>query len=115
MNFTYNVSFPSACGGQSVYDINTPNETPTQESCSHQSPCNGCVDIHKGECTQYTGSNLTNTGINKFDTLNTILQKLDAIKAIQDTKNANILSALNDINARLNILEGGSHAPYTLI
>lgn len=99
---------------QGVYSANVWNSSATTP-CGHQQSCNGCIDITKGECIMYTGSNLTNTGINKHDDLNAILAKLDAIKAIQDTKNNSILNALNDINSRLNALEGGTHAPYTLL
>lgn len=132
MLLNYSVSFPGSCGcGQSscnscsscnssyqgVYTANTCNTAPqTTSTCGHQQACNGCVDITKAECIQYTGSNLTSTGINKYDDLNIILQKLDALKAIQDAKNANILAALNNLNTRLNALEpGADHAPYTLL
>jgi hypothetical protein len=121
MNYT--IQFPGNCGcngnNQGIYGTNmwnvNGNQPSNSSSCGHQQACNGCIDITKGVCVLYTGSNLTNTGINQNDDLNTILGKLDAIKAIQDTKNTNILAALNDINDRLNVLEGGSHAPYTLL
>lgn len=122
MNYTIN--FPGNCGcgnknqgiyGTNMWNVNGNNPQNTI-SCGHQQACNGCIDIIKDICTLYLGPNLTNTGINTNDNLRVVLQKLDAIKAIQDTKNANILAALNDINDRLNTLEGGTpHAPYTLI
>lgn len=119
--YGYSIQFPGNCGcNQGIYGTNmwnvNGNQSSNTSSCNHQQECNGCIDIVKGECALYTGSNLTNTGINKNDDLNTILAKLDAIKAVQDTKNTNILNALNDINSRLNALEGGTpHAAYTLL
>jgi hypothetical protein len=125
----YNITFPGYCGcgsqqgiyGTNMWNVNG-NQPGNQTTCGHQQACNGCIDVIKGICVLYTGSNLTNTGINQNDTLNTILSKLDALFAIQATKNANILAALNDINDRLNVVEtengtpgGGSHAAYTLI
>lgn len=128
MNYT--VTFPGFCGcngnnqgiyGTNMWNING-NQPGNQPGCGHQQACNGCIDVIKGICVLYTGSNLTNTGINQNDTLNAILAKLDALFLIQATKNANILLALNDLNTRVNALEteasipgGGSHPPYTLI
>ncbi len=67
-------------------------------------------------CTKYNGPNLPNLGVNTNDTLNDILNKLDNIKMVQDLKFNNILTALNDINDRLNDLEvGDDHDPYTLL
>lgn len=118
----YNNNYPGNCGctgksgiyGTNMWNING-NQPGNQYSCGHQQACNGCIDVIKGICLLYTGTNLTNTGINQNDDFNTVIAKLDAIKAIQDTKNANILIALNDINDRLNALEiGVDHPPYTL-
>lgn len=124
INPNYVIKFPGFCGcnsnhnqgvyGTNMWNVNGNNPSNTS-SCGHQQACNECIDIVKDLCTFYLGPNLTNTGINTNDTLRVVLQKLDAIKAIQDTKNANILAALNDINDRLNDLESGSHPPYTLI
>ena len=121
MNFNFN-NPGCGCGAnrQSFYGTNMWNvngNTPgNQQSCGHQQACNGCIDIVKGTCLLYTGANQTSTGINQNDDFNTVVQKLNAIKAIQDTKNANILAALNDINDRINTLAGGTpHPPYTLI
>lgn len=116
----YSVNFPCNCGAnQGIYGTNmwhvNGNNPGNTHSCGHQQACNGCLDIIKGECIIYNAANLTSTGINQNDDLNTILSKLNAIKAIQDTKNSNILLALNDINDRLNILESASHPPYVLI
>lgn len=117
-----NYSSNCGCGGtnQGIYGTNlwnlNGNQPGNQYSCGHQQQCNGCIDVIKGICVLYTGQNLTSTGINQNDNLNLILQKLDALKAIQDTKNTNILTALNDINTRLNALESGTdHTPYTLL
>jgi hypothetical protein len=128
----YSIYFPNSCGcnsNQGIYGTNMWNingNTPgNQYSCGHQQACNGCIDTPKSVCVIYAGQgavNLVNTGINVNDTLTTILQKLDAIKAIQDTKNTNLLAAINDLNTRVNALEtdagipgGGSHTPYTLL
>lgn len=126
----YSLNFPGNCGcnsrqqgiyGTNMWNVNG-NQPGNQYSCGHQQNCNGCIDIVKALCVLYTGSNLVNTGINQNDNLNTILTKLDALKAIQDTKNTNILAALNDINDRLNVIEDsldlgedGEHDPYTLL
>lgn len=125
----YSIYFPNNCGCQSnpgVYGSNVwnpnwsnPGNSPT---CGHPQACNGCLDLIKGECIRYTGANLVNTGINKNDDLNVVLAKIDALFLLQNTKNTNILAALNDLNTRVNALEtdagipgGGSHPPYTLI
>lgn len=128
----YNISFPGHCGCHNhhhgVYGTNmwNPNYTNPNNSqaCGHQQACNGCPDIIRGPCLWYTGTNLTNTGINQNDNFNLIIQKLDALFAIQATKNTNILAALNDLNDRVNALElavippipgGGVHPDYTLL
>lgn len=84
-------------------------------TCDHQQACNECIDIIKGVCMMYTGANLTSLGISQYDDLDTILIKLNAVKVVQDTKNANILIALNDINTRLNIITGNAHSVYNLL
>src|SRR5687767_1209062 len=101
----YQIYFPNSCScnsNQGIYGTNMWNvngNTPgNQYSCGHQQACNGCIDVVKGICVLYTGSNLVNTGINQNDDLNTVLAKLDALFAIQAAKNTNILAALNDIN-----------------
>lgn len=125
----YAIYFPNNCGcnsSQGMYGTNmwNPNymNPNTNNPCGHQQACNDCLDIIKGICVTYTGANLTNTGINQNDTLNALLVKLDALFAVQATKNDNILAALNDLNTRVNVLEtdagipgGGVHPPYTLI
>lgn len=126
----YALYFPNNCScnsqNQGIYGTNmwnvNGNNPGNSTGCGHQQACNGCLDTPKGACVIYNGSNLVNTGINQNDTLNTILAKLDALFAIQATKNSNILAALNNLNTRVNALEtaasipgGGSHAPYTLL
>lgn len=117
-NYVFNPS--CGCNSQGIYGTNmwniNGNQPGNQYSCGHQQACNECIDVIKGICVLYTGSNLTNTGINQNDTLNTILSKLDVLQQTQATKNTNILAALNSINDRLNALESGpDHAPYTLL
>lgn len=119
----YSIYYPNNCGcqgnNQGIYGTNmwNPNNNyPGSHSCGHQQDCNGCLEVIKGLCVWYTGANLTNTGINQNDNLNVVLGKLDTLFAIQATKNTNILAALNDINDRLNALEGGADQdPYTLL
>lgn len=116
----YTISLSGDCGGSGMYGTNmwnvNGNQPTNTQSCGHPSPCNGCVDTPKGSCVLYTGANKINTGINKYDTLDTIIGKLDAIKAIHDTKFTNALLAINDLNTRLNALESGTdHAPYSLL
>jgi len=119
----YSIYFPNSCScnsNQGIYGTNmwnvNGNQPGNQYSCGHQQACNGCIDIIKDICTLYLGANLVNTGINTNDDLRVIFQKLDAIKAIQDTKNTNLLAAINDLNTRVNTLAGGTpHPPYTLL
>lgn len=103
--------------GSYVTNIWNPNSNQpgNMYSCTPQRPCNGCINIIKGECVLYTGTNLTNLGIATNDDFNTVLAKLDEIKRIQDLKNANILLALNDLNDRLVTESGIDHDPYVLI
>lgn len=120
MNYNFNLSGNCGCNstsgmyGTNMWNVNG-NTPGNQTSCGHQQACNGCIDVVKGICLLYTGVNKANTGINRNDDFDTVVAKLDAIKAIQDTKNANILAALNDINARINVIDSGTHAPYTLL
>ncbi len=125
----YSIYFPNNCGcngnSQGFYGTNGSgnwNNPGNSPSCGHPQACDDCLDIIKGQCVRYTGANLGNTGINQNDTLNLILQKIDAVFAVQNTKNTNLLAAINDLNTRTNALEtdagipgGGSHPPYTLL
>lgn len=111
---------PCGCNSYSqIYGTNFWNgnhqSSNISSNCGHPQACNGCLDIIKSECVQYTGSNLGNLLIDKYDDLSTILPILDEAYRVQQIKNTNILTALNDINTRLNALEGGpDHAPYTI-
>lgn len=121
MNYT--IKFPGFCGcssNQGIYGTNMWNNAGNQpnntSTCHPQAACNGCIDIIKGVCVHYTGPDLLNLGVNKNDDLDTILGKLDALKKIQDQKNTNLLAAINDLNARLNVIEPGpDHPPYTML
>lgn len=83
--------------------------------CTDCDPVIVCARKLYSLCVSYSGTNLTNTGINTNDTLNDILQKLDNIKQAQDLTNVKLLANINSINDRLNILESGTHIPYTLL
>lgn len=99
------------CGGYTGSYLNT---TTLPINCGHTQACNGCLDIIKSECIRYTGPSLPALGIDQNDTLSIILSKLNSLKTIQDTKNSNLLAAINNLNTRLNASTGSSHAPYTL-
>lgn len=111
------------CGQNNCNGCYNPNPTYTQNwfstgnlPCDECSPIVVCQRKQPSQCVVYNGPTLVNLNVTMgVDTLNDILLKLDSIKALQDTKNINILAALNDINTRLNTLEGGTHVPYTLL
>lgn len=87
-------------------------------------PCNPCstTPVCKKKvpafCTYYQGPNLTyiglTTDINVELILTTIVNTIQVSKAEQDTKNANILAALNDINSRIVSITGEAHPAYTI-
>ena len=54
-------------------------ETITISTCPDNSTCDACKEIIKSQCVKYTGSNLSALGINKGDTFNDILIKLNVI------------------------------------
>lgn len=86
--------------------------------------CSGTIVCKKkvpAKCTIYNGVNLdaigesTNTDLETIiAAINTELNDLQANQQAQDIKNAAILVILNDINDRLNVIDSGSHAAYTL-
>lgn len=117
MNFSLSTC---GCGGNTgMYSTNmwnvNGNQPGNQGSCHRPQNCDGCTDTFKATCILYNGPNRVNTGINKNDNLDLIIQKLDALQEVQALKNTNILLALNDINTRLNTITGGSHDPYSLL
>ena len=94
-------------------------------------PCNPCTTTVvckkkvPAECVFYAGPALTPLGLTTnidveliLSTLSTMVDTLqDAISTnliAQNVKNTNILTALNDINTRLNTITGGAHAPYVI-
>lgn len=85
---------------QGIYGTNmwNVNSTTSTSCCGTPSPCNGCVDVLKGICVLFTGSNLINLGINTNDDMNTVLSKLDAVKKVLDDK-------ITAIEGRLDALE----------
>ena len=48
-------------------------------SCPDDSTCEACKEIIKSQCIKYTGDDLATLGIDKGDTLNEILIKLNLI------------------------------------
>jgi hypothetical protein len=47
--------------------------------CPPEHTCDACKEITKSQCIKYTGEDLATLGVDKGDTLNQILIKLDLI------------------------------------
>lgn len=88
-------------------------------------PCNPCnaTEICKktipSQCVGYDGVNLSNINLIAPTNLKAIVQKIDSeignLKSFDSTLKSSLQTILNDINDRLNALEGGTpHDPYTL-
>lgn len=111
-----------SCGNSYCNGCNTSQFTQSWFNTSNL-PCNECDPIvvckrkQPSQCVLYNGPTLPNLNITtNVDSLNDILLKLDNIKQTQELKNAKLLSNINDINSRLNALEGGvAHVPYTIL
>jgi hypothetical protein len=113
--------------GNSACTCNTPVYSYNWYNIDNQ-PCSTCSDTTvckkkvPAKCSIYNGTLLTelnlDAGANVEEILaaiNTILGNYANSDTSQTYKNNNILAALNDINDRLNALEGGTaHAPYTI-
>ena len=54
-------------------------KTITISTCPDDNTCEACKEIIKSQCIKYTGDDLAALGIDKGDTLNQILIKLDLI------------------------------------
>ena len=54
-------------------------KTITITTCPDDSICDACKEIVKSQCIKYTGDDLASLGINKGDTFNDILIKLNII------------------------------------
>lgn len=54
-------------------------KTITITTCPDDSTCESCKEIVKSQCIKYTGDDLASLGINKGDTFNDILIKLNII------------------------------------
>ena len=54
-------------------------KTITISTCPDDSTCDACKEIIKSQCIKYTGDDLASLGVDKGDTLNEILIKLDII------------------------------------
>ena len=87
-------------------------------------PCNPCsvTNVCKkkipAKCTIYNGPALSflelPTGTDIEVILSSIDSALQSISEAQELKNINILTVLNDINDRLNVIEGNTHPPYQI-
>ena len=117
-------NYPCSCANNTpVYEYNWFNIS--------SYPCNPCSNtpVCKKKipaiCTFYNGINLTEIGLTTnvnieviiaaiSATLGTLTDTVATNKISQDTKNTNILAALNDINSRLNTIEGATHPPYVI-
>lgn len=54
-------------------------KTITVSTCPPEDTCDACKEITKSQCIKYTGDDLASLGVDKGDTLNEILIKLDII------------------------------------
>ena len=54
-------------------------KTITISTCPPEDTCDACKEIIKSQCIKYTGDDLATLGVDKGDTLNQILIKLDVI------------------------------------
>lgn len=94
-------------------------------------PCNPCIQttvckkVVPAICVEYKGPILDQLNLDSPARVETILAALNIVLGeikesvtlesdTSETTAANILVALNDINSRLNVLEGASHAPYVI-
>lgn len=110
----YNCGY-SVCNCPNVsYNSNWFNTT----NCAPCSSTEVCKKAIPAKCTFYKGSNLTNLGlltnVNIELVLFTIDQLFGSLSGETIITKSNILTALNDINDRLNVLEGASHPPYVI-
>jgi hypothetical protein len=85
-------------------------------------PCNpcgntpGCRKKFPAECVIYTGPNLDAFGLTtgKGLSIATILAAINVVIGSTGNTSDSILTALNDINNRLNEITGETHAPYQI-
>lgn len=95
------------------------------DTCAPCSTTEVCKKVIPAKCTFYKGSNLSDLGLTTDVNVQAVLYAINVVvgeikasillnKNSQQDTNANILAALNDINSRLNVLEGGSHPAYTI-
>lgn len=54
-------------------------KTITISTCPPEDSCEACKEITKSQCIKYTGDDLATLGVDKGDTLNEILIKLNLI------------------------------------
>ena len=54
-------------------------KTITISTCPLEDTCDACKEITKSQCIKYTGDDLATLGVDKGDTLNQILIKLNLI------------------------------------
>lgn len=96
------------------YNWNTISNYP----CNPCSQTDVCLKTVPAKCVIYNGPTLANLNLTAPQNVQLILSTIDiaigAINSANALKFTNILTALNDINTRLNVLESGSHAPYVI-
>ena len=117
------------CGYNPCHCSNTtyPNNwfTVPLQSCDPCDTTDVCKRTFPAKCTIYNGPNLTGfsltTNINielilatASTLLSSLQQTIEDNQVEQGVKNTNILTALNDINTRINSITGGSHPAYTI-
>lgn len=87
-------------------------------------PCNPCSTVNvckkkiPAACTFYNGPALTffnlGTNISIEQVIAAFATAIQTLQTENAAKNANIQTALNDINARINLIDGGSHPNYVI-
>lgn len=116
------------CGNSicNCYNTNYSSNWYTTQNCAPCSTTEVCKKAIPAKCVFYKAGNLANIGLTTNINTELILYTIDSVigsiksgsildKAAQTVTNANILTALNNINDRLNALEAGApHAPYII-
>lgn len=119
---------PCSCGYNPcscIEPVYSYNWYPTA-NCNPCLPSTVCKKTIPAKCVLFNGPTLANLNLTSPNNIELILNTIDvvigSIKATallnnnnESLKNANILLALNNINARLNAIEGGTPKPNYVI